>query len=119
MAKVLLVEDDRMLAHAFEHGLKNNGYEVMIAASVRDALDALMRYDIGLLVLDMNLPDAPGTKVLDYIESEPSLMEMPTIVLTAYTRFMHEGARRSVFRVLNKPLTTSALIHAVEDALAG
>jgi CheY-like chemotaxis protein len=119
MANILLVEDDAMLAYAFGQGLQKNGYEVMFATSALDAIDALMRYDVGLMVLDMNLPDAPGTEVLDYVESEPSLMEVPIIVLTAYTRFTREGMRPSVYKALTKPLTPSALVQIVEEALAG
>lgn len=119
MPKILLVEDDPILARAFGNGLQNSSFEVITVASAQDAVVALMRYDIGLMILDMNLPDAPGTNVLDYVESEPSLMGMPILVLTAYTRFMGVGVRQSVFMVLQKPLNSSALVQAVEDALAG
>ena len=114
---ILVVEDDRALAQVFQLSLESAGFAVLNVGSCSEAVDALMRQEILLVVLDMNLPDAPGTQVLDYIESEPALTHIPTIVLTAYTRFSNQGNRQSVFQVLNKPITAGMLIKTVNSAL--
>lgn len=118
MVNVLIVEDDRSLAHVYEEALTREGYDVINVGSCGEAIDALNQHDVALVVLDMNLPDEPGTKVLDYIESEPVFMDVLTIVLTGFTRFVNQSSRPSVLHTMNKPVTGTMLARTVKTALA-
>ena len=116
---ILIVEDDQSLATIFEASLKREGYNVIVTNTCADGISALNINEIDLVVLDMNLPDAPGTEVLDFIESEPALMSVVTVVLTGFTRFVNQASRPSVLQTLNKPVTGTMLVRAVKTALAG
>lgn len=119
MTQILVVEDDAALASVFLHKLEQHSYNVLVAHGVHEAVEVLMHHNIELAVLDMNLPDGPGTAVLDYIESEPSLLGMPIIILSAYTRFIHEGRTRvSVMKILQKPITATVLFNVIEEILS-
>jgi CheY-like chemotaxis protein len=117
MSNVLVVEDDRALAQVFQQGLERVGFQVINVGSCAEALNTLMRQEIQIVILDMNLPDAPGTDVLNYMESEPSLTDIPTIVLTAYTRFALEGRRAKVTKLLTKPVSIAMLLDAIDAAI--
>ncbi|MGH7711830.1 MAG: response regulator transcription factor, partial [Gemmatimonadaceae bacterium] len=69
MTSILLVEDSASLAQGLKSNLEFEGYEVVVAATARDALAALsgeahdgVAFD--LVVLDLMLPDGDGYRVL-------------------------------------------------------
>lgn len=117
MPNILLVEDDPTLTMFYRKGLVDNGYEVTNVSSCQKAIDTLMREDIKLVLLDMNLPDGSGEQVLDYIESEPALMEIPVIILTGFTRYTYQGSRATVSQVITKPVTAATIVKEVKVAL--
>jgi two-component system, OmpR family, KDP operon response regulator KdpE len=78
--RILLVEDDRVLLDTLTIGLRAEGYEVLPAADGRTALDATRHDDPDLVVLDLGLPDVPGTEVLDELRT---WSRIPVIVLSA------------------------------------
>jgi len=58
--KILLVEDDEALGLAIEFSLKNEGYEVIRASSVKEARNQFDHTIFKLAILDINLPDGNG-----------------------------------------------------------
>ncbi|WP_314589079.1 response regulator transcription factor [Paenibacillus terrigena] len=60
MNKILLVEDDEALGLAIEFSLKNEGYEVIRATSVKEAKYQFDHHTFDLSILDIGLPDGNG-----------------------------------------------------------
>ncbi|WP_018759891.1 response regulator transcription factor [Paenibacillus terrigena] len=60
MNKILLVEDDEALGLAIEFSLKNEGYEVIRATSVKEAKYQFDHNTFDLSILDIGLPDGNG-----------------------------------------------------------
>jgi DNA-binding response OmpR family regulator len=80
-ARLLLVEDDELLASSLGRALAAYGYEVTMARSVADALGELGRAVPDLVLLDLGLPDGDGDEVCAYlVEHHPHL---PILVVTA------------------------------------
>jgi DNA-binding response OmpR family regulator len=63
MAKILVVEDDRMVADAIIEALKFAGHTVEWANDGSEGLDRLRLYDYDLAVLDLNLPKLSGLDI--------------------------------------------------------
>jgi len=63
-ARILLVEDDADLARGLEFNLRHEGYEVVLAGTVKDGRRAALRGEADLVVLDLMLPDGDGLDVL-------------------------------------------------------
>lgn len=62
--RLLLVEDDRLLAEALARSLELSGFVVYATAFGEDALDLADAYRFDLILLDLTLPDMPGRQVL-------------------------------------------------------
>jgi DNA-binding response OmpR family regulator len=90
--KILVIEDNagdvvlirKMLRH---HEIQS---EVVAIRDGEAALDYLGRYDSPtfppvpeLVILDLNLPKIHGTAVLQYIRSNPSMQQVPVVVLSS------------------------------------
>jgi two-component system OmpR family response regulator len=79
LLKVLLVEDDRGTSAALSYALRNN-YDIVVAASGRQALykTDIQRYD--LIVLDLNLPDLCGIDICRQLRERG--VTTPILILT-------------------------------------
>ena len=60
MFHILVVDDDKNTRMYFEAVLKNNGYTATVAVNGEDALDAMDREHIDLVVLDIMMPKMDG-----------------------------------------------------------
>lgn len=60
LSNILLVEDDEALGLAIEFSLKNEGYEVIRASSVKEAKHQYDHHTFDLIILDIGLPDGNG-----------------------------------------------------------
>ncbi|MDE1465981.1 response regulator [Spartinivicinus poritis] len=79
--KVLLVEDDLMIADGIARGVSRAALQMEHVTCVKDAKLALIDQGIGLIVLDLGLPDGDGLTLLRELRREG--LELPVLVLTA------------------------------------
>lgn len=80
---ILIVEDDENLRLALEDNLEDEGYRVTAVANGKDAITALIRGGIDLVVLDIMLPDTDGYAICKRIRSEA--WPVRVLMLTART----------------------------------
>ncbi|HEY2030466.1 MAG TPA: response regulator transcription factor [Myxococcales bacterium] len=83
MQSVLIVEDERDLVDLLSFNLRNAGFEVEVAATAADALVATGGRTFDLVLLDLMLPDLPGTDVCKKLKASPRTRSMPVIMVTA------------------------------------
>ena len=63
MFKILVLEDDVMIASGLTYAFESEGYEVIHAKSISDALTFLSKNRFDLGILDMQLPDGRGDEI--------------------------------------------------------
>ena len=80
----LVVEDEYDISLIFARALQSAGYETEIVRSGDTALTWLRAATPDLVILDLQLPRVPGTKILHYIRTDPRLAEIRVIVATAH-----------------------------------
>jgi len=117
MAKVLLAEDDVPLLRLYCSALRSE-YVVIPAETAAEAVNAMREERPDLLVIDLNMPDAPGTAILDYVTSHPDLFDLKVVVITGFANFRRESLPDVVVDVLHKPVTTSSLLRVIGEALS-
>ncbi|HET9552417.1 MAG TPA: response regulator [Anaeromyxobacteraceae bacterium] len=83
MTTVLLVDDERDLLSVLDFNLRAAGFETILATRGEEALLALKRRIPDLVLLDLMLPDIPGTEVCRRIKAEPRTKHVPVVMLTA------------------------------------
>ncbi len=105
--KVLLVEDDRLLAQSLKSYLEAEGFEVTPAYSFSQAVDKLeRRFDV--YVLDVNLGD--GIELLEYLRSFKD--DTPTLIISALTDVptITRGFEAGVEDYIKKPFDPEELV---------
>lgn len=115
--KVLVADDQRGIREVLKAVLENEGFEVILAASGREALAKGKEARPDLLVLDFLLPDLNGLEVLEEMEKQG--YGGPTLFITAaekeQLRKQVEERRKIVF--LFKPFELDDFKFAVCSAL--
>ena len=79
--RLLLAEDDKLIADGLSRSLRQGGYAVDVATSGLDADTALMTNTYDLLILDLGLPKMSGLDVLKRLRSRNT--QLPVLILTA------------------------------------
>ena len=79
--RVLLAEDDHMIAQAVAANLKDSGYAVDWVKNGSQVSTALQAQNYDLLLLDLGLPGKDGLDVLTQIRHEGS--KTPVLIVTA------------------------------------
>lgn len=80
MSRLLLVEDDMSLALGIEFTLKDEGYDVIVASTVKEAKEIISKEKLDLIILDVNLPDGNGYDLCKAIREDNNVL---IIFLTA------------------------------------
>jgi two-component system OmpR family response regulator len=79
--RILIAEDDDIIADGLARSLRQGGYAVDRAANGQEADSALMTTTYDLLILDLGLPKLPGLEVLKRLRARGA--SVPVLILTA------------------------------------
>ena len=78
--RILVVEDEAIVAEVVERFLRREGYETLVVSDGKQALSAVNRFLPDLIVLDLMLPEVDGLEVCRQVRSHS---DTPIIMLTA------------------------------------
>jgi FixJ family two-component response regulator len=114
---VLIVDDDSGTREIFAAALKKCGFDVLTASSGTDAIASATSAHIDIAVIDLRLPDMPGTDVLRAIRAQNR--ELPTIVISGYltTAITVEAMKLGAINAFDKPVAVDELCAAVDAAI--
>ncbi len=79
--KILLLEDDKLLNDAITKFLTIEGHDIKTYRDGQSALDAFQEMTFDLLILDINVPNINGLKLLEKLHKEK--IQIPTIFISA------------------------------------
>ena len=79
--RILIAEDDPILADGLAASLREAGYSVDRVATGADADGAIANFEFDLLILDLGLPKMNGLEVLQRLRGRSR--ELPVLILTA------------------------------------
>jgi signal transduction histidine kinase/CheY-like chemotaxis protein len=120
-AKILHVEDNpenRMLVRAI---LEAEGYTIIDAGDGLSGIEAAIREEPALILLDVNLPAVDGYEVVAIIKSFPAFANTPVIAVTAYAM---EGDRQRTLVAgcdgyIQKPIDVDSFPRQVAEFMSG
>jgi two-component system phosphate regulon response regulator PhoB len=81
--RILIVDDERDIVHLLDYALKQAGFDTVTAADGIQALSRIREVVPDLVILDLMLPDLPGTEICRQLKSSARTAALPVIMLTA------------------------------------
>lgn len=82
-AKIMVVDDDEIVARTIERTLRAGGFQVVVVHSGVEALRTARRNPPDLMVLDVLMPGLDGYEVCRQVRDDPLLHNLPILFLTA------------------------------------
>ncbi len=117
MKSILVVEDEKTMRISLQDALMAEGFEVAVAETGREGMDALTSGNFALVITDVRLPDMNGMDILRHIKEETP--EILVIVMTAYGSIEDavDAMKNEAFDYVTKPFSLDELILTVRRAL--
>jgi two-component system phosphate regulon response regulator PhoB len=83
MARILIIEDEADLQEVLAYNLSQAGHEPLSALQGRKGLELARERSPDMVLLDLMLPDIPGTEVCRALKADPATRSVPVVMLTA------------------------------------
>jgi two-component system, NtrC family, response regulator len=118
METILIVDDEKNYLLVLKELLGEEGYEVVTAQSVAEALTIYQETELDLVVTDMKMPGMSGMELLSVLrEKDPHL---PVIMMTAYGTVEKavEAMKKGAYDYIIKPFDNEILKKTITKALA-
>lgn len=117
-ARILVVDDEREVAHGLAAILGARGYDVEVAF---DGLEVLARLEreprVDLVLLDYSMPECDGEEVMRRVRADPSFESLPILLATASSIDLTVMQRAT--GLLRKPYPREVLLAMIQQMLAG
>ena len=113
---ILICDDDREISRAIEIYLRNEGYHVIQARDGLEALDAVKKNDIHLILMDVMMPRMDGIQATMRIRQEKNI---PIIMLSAKVQDYDKinGLNVGADDYVTKPFNPMELVARVKSQL--
>lgn len=115
-SRILLVDDEELLAWSIETEFKSHGADMISAHSLKMAIEAFPRHQPDLVICDLRLPDGSGLELIKKWRTEKH--EIPIILITAHggVQSAIDALRLGAFDYLQKPFDMKSLLAAAKRA---
>ena len=120
MKKILIIDDDVIVAQTYQLKLKSEGFETAIAPDGTEGLAQLQTFDPDLVILDLMLPGISGFEVLGAIRGNPDFAKLPVLLLSNH--YIEAGSNDEIeaglcLSMVKAETTPSKAIEAINEML--
>lgn len=120
MRRILIVDDEHLVADTLSLIFQKNGFIARAAYSANEALDCARHFAPDLLLCDINMPERDGLELIDIMDREQPACRV--LVLTgAYSSLSRIQKRASEadheFSVLTKPCHPAEVLRCAGELL--
>ena len=118
--KTIIIVDDSEMNRRMLAAILGDGYEYLYAEDGQEAIEILTRGTVvDLMLLDINMPNMNGFKVLDIMERRGWLEEIPVVIISAEsdTLFVHRAYNLGAVDYIARPFDAVIVQRRVENTL--
>ena len=121
MKKILIVDDDEVVARTYKLKLNSAGFEVAIAPDGTAGLARIKEFVPDLVILDLMLPGISGFEVLALIRKDKHFAKLPVLLLSNH--YIETGSNEEIEAGLNRSMvkaetTPTNVVEVVTEMLA-
>ncbi|MBL7049548.1 MAG: diguanylate cyclase [Nitrospira sp.] len=120
--KILIVEDSMTQAVRLTYILEKEGYEVTVAASGEDAIEALLKVRPSIIISDIVMPGISGYELCSRIKAEKKYSDIPVILLTSLSdpgdvlRGLESGADNFITKPFDEAYLLNRIFNIIVNA---
>lgn len=119
MKKILVIEDDPVVATVYQRFLQSNGLATDVCRDGVSGLDRVRTFDPDAVLLDMMMPKMGGVDVLKRLRADEKSKDLPVIVFTnaAVPAFVDQATAAGANHVLDKSKASPTLVLGLLQSL--
>ena len=104
MKKILIVEDDQIVANIYRNKFTVEGYKVEVALDGESGLETARSFQPDAIIMDLMLPKLTGVELMRKIRAEADFQQTPVIVFsnTYLTNMVQEAWKAGATKCLSK-----------------
>ena len=104
MKKILIIEDDQIVANVYRNKLAQEGYQAEVALDGETGLKEMRTFQPDAIVLDLMLPGMSGVEVIRQVRSEADFSKLPIIVFsnTYLTNLIQDAWKAGATKCVSK-----------------
>src|SRR5204863_5610077 len=104
MKKILIIEDDQIVANIYRNKFSVEGFQVEVASDGPTGLETLKNFRPDAVILDLMLPGMTGVEVMKRVRALPEFQKLPIIVFsnTYLTNMVQEAWKAGATKCLSK-----------------
>ncbi len=114
---ILIVDDSPKTLEMLERHLRSEGYEVLAAPGVAEAITILDDTPVDLVITDLKMPKVSGMDLIRYVRENLKTTEVMMITGYATVEGAVDAIKAGAEEYLTKPFTSDELFSAVRRAL--
>ena len=115
--KVLIVDDEPNIVTALEFLLKQNGYDIRLAANGAEALEQVENYRPDVVLMDVMMPIKSGFEVCQRMRERPEFDQIKIVMLSAKgsEAEVSKGLSLGADLYITKPFSTRELVATINQ----
>lgn len=117
--KILIVEDEDLIAKVLAIRLEGLGYQVSVANDGEEGLQAVKKQVPDLVMLDIGLPKIDGNTICEVIKTDATLKHIKVIMLTGKRLMgdMEDAFQAGADIYVNKPYDWQRLLAQIQKLI--
>jgi len=84
MKKILIIEDENVLAEMYQDRFSQEGYQVFLALTSEEGIELAKKEKPDLILLDILLPKENGVGFLKKLKAEKEISSIPVVAFSNY-----------------------------------
>ena len=116
-AKILIADDEANIRKVITLLMKEQGYEVKAVGNGREALDALLKFEPDVILLDQQMPVLTGVEALEEIKRIRPHQEVVLITAFGSISLAVDAVKKGAYDFIEKPFDNENLILTVNRAI--
>lgn len=114
MKTILAVDDDEYILDSLHLALSKEGYHTLLASNAHAAEHTVKKALPDLVVLDLKLPDSPGTDVVKMMKENSKTKNIPVIIISANIDAKYAAVKAGADAFIEKPFDIYHLTSTVK-----
>ena len=116
---ILVAEDSLMLRKVACFPLEKTGYKVLEANNGIEAIEAMSKNHVDMLITDLNMPGMDGFELIAHVKEDENFKHIPIIILTTEGKkeMVMKGLTLGANSFLQKPIKPDLMLQEVKRLL--
>ena len=113
--KVLIIDDDSRNIFALKAVLKSKGFDVITAGGANEGMKVLRAGDVGVVLLDMMMPDIDGYQTIELIRAHDETIPIISVTAQAMVGDRERCLAAGAWAYVAKPVDVDELVGLLNE----